>query len=92
MICEFYLHNYVVASDSEWNPLLYIGDIHIKALMSWIQNEISMGAQAKAYKDFEFDCPLALRKEEKEPRVLYYEWHKLLVRNDVRNLVLPMRE
>lgn len=60
--------------------------------MSWIQNEISMGAQARAYRDFEFDCPLPLRKEAKEPRVLYYEWQKLLVRDDVRKLVLPTRE
>lgn len=92
LLCELYLHNYVVPSDSEWNSLLYIGDIHLTALMSWIQNEISMGAQARAYKDFEFDCPLPLRKEAKEPRVLYYEWQKLLVRKDVRILVLPMRE
>lgn len=67
------MHNYVVTSDSEWNPLLYIGDIHIKALMSWIQNEINMGAQAKTHGDVEFDFPLPLRKEVKEPRVLYYE-------------------
>lgn len=43
LLCELYLHNYVVSYDTEWNPLLYIGDIHLKALMSWIQNEINMG-------------------------------------------------
>lgn len=34
LLCEFYLHNYVVPHDKEWNPLLYIGDIHLRELMS----------------------------------------------------------
>lgn len=67
LLCEFYLHNYVVTSDNEWNPLLYIGDIQLKALISWTQNEISMGAHAKTYRNLEFDCPLPLRAEAKNP-------------------------
>lgn len=67
LLCEFYLHNYVVTSNNEWNPLLYIGDIHIKALMSWVQNEINMVTQAKTYRNLEFDCPLPLRAEAKNP-------------------------
>lgn len=43
LLCELYLHNYVVPFDIEWNPMLNIKHIHLKALMSWIQNEISMG-------------------------------------------------
>lgn len=70
---EFYLHNYVVTSDNEWNPLLCIGGIHIKEIMSWVQNEIILGTQAKAYRNLEFDCPLPLRAKAKDPRLLYYD-------------------
>lgn len=42
-LCEFYLHNYAVPNDNDWNPLLYIDDIHIRAPMSWIQNENNWG-------------------------------------------------
>lgn len=43
LLCEFYLHNYPAPNDNDWNPLLYIGDIHIRSLMSWIQNENDWG-------------------------------------------------
>lgn len=92
LLCKFYLHNYAVTFDSEWNPLLYISDIHIKALMSWVENEIGMGTQAKAYRNLKFDCPLPLRAEAKDPQLLHYDWQKLLARLDVRSQVLPMRE
>lgn len=36
LLCELYLHNYVVPNDHDWNPLIYIGDIYLKEFMSWI--------------------------------------------------------
>lgn len=35
---------------------------------------------------------MPLRRESQEPRVLYYDWQKLLIRDDVSKIVLPMRE
>lgn len=33
-LCEFYLHNYVVTKNHDWNPLLYVGDFQLRAFMS----------------------------------------------------------
>ena len=39
LLCKLYVHNFVIPTETEWNPFLYIGDVHLKALMSWMSNE-----------------------------------------------------
>lgn len=78
LLFEFYLYNYDVSSDNEWNPLLYIGDNQLKALISWMQNEIGMGTHARMHKNLEFDYPLPFRAEAKNPWHMYYDWQNLL--------------
>lgn len=39
LLCELYVHNFIIPIETQWNPLLYIGDIHLRALMSWMHNE-----------------------------------------------------
>ena len=34
LLCELYLHNFIIPQETKWNPLLYIGDVHLRALMS----------------------------------------------------------
>lgn len=65
---EFYLHNYIVPDDVDWNPLLYIGDIYLRPLMSWVQNEIARGEQFQIHRKEELDLSLPLRAESREPR------------------------
>ena len=35
-LCELFLHNLVVLDDRDWKLLLYVGDIQLRELMSWI--------------------------------------------------------
>ncbi len=39
LLCELYLHNFIISQETKWNPLLYIVDVHLRALMSWMHNE-----------------------------------------------------
>lgn len=52
-MCEFYLHNLVFPYNSEWNPLLYVGDLQVRALCSYMHNEDNKGDYAKRYKEME---------------------------------------
>ena len=36
LLCELYLHNLVVPNETEWNSLLYVGDVQLRIVMSWI--------------------------------------------------------
>ena len=64
-LCELFLYNLVEPDCRDWNPLLYVGDIQLQALMSWIQNEISREHQAQQYIEMEYEIPLFLRPKAK---------------------------
>lgn len=59
-LCEFYLHGFLIPSKTEWNPLLYIGDIHLRSLMSWASNKTNYGRQLETYKEAERNEPIPL--------------------------------
>jgi len=41
LMCELYMHEYLLRVDREFNPVPYVGDIHLRALTSYIFNQIS---------------------------------------------------
>ena len=53
LLCELYVHNFVIPAETEWNPLLYIGDVYLKARMSWMSNEANYDRQLVNYRDEE---------------------------------------
>lgn len=73
LLCQFYLHNYDVPDDVGWNPILYIGDIQLRAPMSLVQNKIERGEKFQIHRKEELDLPLPLRVESREPRRLYFD-------------------
>ena len=72
-LCELLLYNFAVPNNREWNPLLYVGDIKLRALMTWVQNKISREIQAKSYRELEEEIPLYLRYEARDPKTFYYD-------------------
>ena len=53
LLCELYVHNFVIPTETKWNPLLYIEDVHLKSLMSWMSNEANYDRQLVNYRDEE---------------------------------------
>ena len=53
LLCELYLHNCIIPQETEWNPLLYIEDVHLRALLSWMHNETNYDRQLDTYRDLE---------------------------------------
>ena len=41
LMCEFYLHRYLLWLDRDFNAVPYVGDIHLRALTSYTFNQIS---------------------------------------------------
>lgn len=69
---------------------MYIGEIHKMTFMSWIHNENSWGVQFKAYKEKELREPLPLRDESDDPTTMFYEWHQVIYRKDIKDRVFPL--
>ena len=51
LLCELYVHNLAILDNTTWNSLMYVGDVQFRAVMSWVQNEISQEAQAGPYRN-----------------------------------------
>lgn len=67
LLCELYLHNFIIPQEIEWNPLLCIGDVHLRAFMSWMHNETNYDRQLDTYRDVERSEPLPLWDESHKP-------------------------
>lgn len=58
---DLYLHNFIIPQEIEWNPLLYIGDVHLRDFMSWMHNETNYDRKLDTYRDVERSKPLPLQ-------------------------------
>lgn len=92
LLCEFYIHNYVVPYTLQWNPLLSIGDVHLREFMFYIQNENGRGEKAREYMNMEQIVPLPLRDEVGDPDEIYYRWNRLTDEQEVKRKMLSIRE
>jgi len=77
ILCELYVHNFVIPVETKWNPLLYIRDVHLKAFMSWMLNEANYDRQLVNYRDEERTKPLPLRVESRQPKEMLQDWFTL---------------
>ena len=77
LLCELYVHKFFIPVEIEWNPLLYIGDVHLKALMSSMSNEANYDRQLVNYSNEERIEPLPLRAESSQPEEMLQDWFTL---------------
>lgn len=72
-----------------------MGDIHLRALMSWMHNEGNYDRQLNIYRDLEKYEPLPLRAESHKPNVLLRDWLNLTYgkqKPDIREKVFALRD
>lgn len=89
---KLFLDNLVVIDNRDWISLPYMGDIQLRALISWIQNEISRENQAHQYRELEYEMPLFLKPKPKDAITVYYEWLKIAYSKPRIWIIPPLRE
>lgn len=75
---QYYLHKYVVPKETEWNTLMFLGDLQVRALASYFRNEIFKGELMEEYEERDKCVALPVRKESKNPDSIINEWLQLL--------------
>ena len=73
LLCELYLHNLAVPDNTKVNSLLYVGDVQLRVVISWIKNEISHEHQSVPYKKKEMSIPLMMRSEVHHSKRIYFD-------------------
>jgi hypothetical protein len=61
LLCEFYLHNYLMSDNTMWNPNHFIGDVNLRAFLSVLENELKRAHEKELYKGEESTVPLWIR-------------------------------
>ena len=92
LLYEFYFHNLRVPDDREWNPLMYVGDIYLRSLLSCIKNELSREEQERPYRGEEMTMCLLLGTRDKDPRKYYMDWVKVFYSKLQSYKIDPWRE
>jgi hypothetical protein len=92
LLCELYVHNFAIPDNRDWNSLLYVGDVQFRAVMSWIQNEISRETQAAPYREKEMLEPLNIRPEVQNTRRTFYDWLSVTNNPSGAAKIYPVRE
>ena len=94
LLYELYIHNFIIPIENQWNPLLYIGDIHLRALMSWMHNEANYDRQLNNYRDEEIIEPMPLRAKSKKLEEILRYYFKLTygdVHKEIRKKIFEAR-
>lgn len=85
----------MIHSNTEWNPLYYIGDVHLRALMSWMRNEANYGKKWEVYVEKERNELLPLRPKGRTPYKLYLDWLRVTygsLKLECRDNIFDIRE
>lgn len=90
-LCEFYLHNYVVSKETYQNPLIFVGDIQVRALATYYRNEQFKGEIMEEYEEREKSVALHIRKDSKDLDAILDEWLKLLDHKGVGRKIMKLR-
>lgn len=71
---------------------MYVGDIQLKALMSFIKNELSREEKVRHYRGEEMTMIFLLRLEAKDPRTYCMDWLNVADTKLGSQKINPLRE
>ena len=78
LLYELYLHYLVAPDNIEWTSLLYVADVYLRVVMSWMHNDISREHQVTPYMDNEMIVPLLMSLEVQNSRQTFLDWISIL--------------
>ena len=79
LMCELYMHGYLLHENKEFNPVPYVGDIHLRALTSNTLNQISWQKTSNTFEANQTIKPFFM-SEEHERSVTMYNKHNTFLK------------
>lgn len=66
LLCELYQHNFLLSPEKIWNPNPYVGDVQLRAFVSYLRNQANWVEPLKTFKH-NFESILWVREEYEIP-------------------------
>lgn len=78
LMCEFYLHGYLLRLDKDFNPVPYVEDIHLRALTSYAFNQIHWQKACNTFESNRVTKPLIVRGEHERSVTMFNKHNTFL--------------
>lgn len=78
LMCEFYLHGYLLHLDRDFNLVLYVGDIHLRALTSYAFNQIHWQKACNTFESNQVTNPFIVRRKHERSDTMFNKNHTFL--------------
>jgi hypothetical protein len=63
LMCELYMHNYLLRDDKKFNPVPYVGDVQLRAFLSYTINQVKWKKALDSFEENQVHIPLQVRME-----------------------------
>jgi len=78
LLCELYLHNEAMPEDRKLNLIPLVGDIHIRAFVSFLANQLTWKNSFLSIKHNEDNRLLWIRPKPHNDAIFFVEYHQFL--------------
>lgn len=78
LMCEFYLHRYLLHLDRDFNMVPYVGDIHLRALTSYAFNQIHWQKTCNTFESNQVTKPFIVRGEHERLVIMFNKHNTFL--------------
>lgn len=78
LMCEFYLQGYLLRLDRYFNPVSYVGDIHLRALTSYAFNHIHWPKACNTFESNQVTQPFIVRGEHERSVTMFNKHNTFL--------------
>lgn len=82
LLCELYIHNFLLEDDRDSHPTHFIGDIQFQVFLSFTANQLKWDKVYNTYKRCEYGIDLWVKGEPTKPLLLSV-WHKKFMKKTV---------
>ena len=78
LMCEFYMHGYLLRVEREFYPVPYVGDIHLRALTSYALNQIHWQKACNTFESNQVTKPFIVRGEHERSAIMFNKHNTFL--------------
>ena len=92
LLCEFYLHNFVLEEETKKNPSHFVGDVQFRAFISFTANQLKWFKAYNTFRRQENGLDLWVRGEPKHPLQMLANHKSLMKREVVIKILGPIQK
>lgn len=90
LLCEFYLHNFILENEVEKNPNPFVGDFQFQAFILFAVNQLKWFKAYNAFQIQEHGLDLWVRSEPKQPLQMFTNHKSLMTQEGVTKTLGPI--